>query len=302
MKPRHAALAVLITSIWGVNFVVIKVGLAEFPPLLFSALRFLAAAVPALWFVGKPRVAWKWVVAVGFLLGVAKFGLVFLGMGAGMPAGLSSLVLQSQVIFTVIFAAALLRERPRPVQLAGMTVAAVGIMLIALDYGVGSPISALLLVVLGAVAWGLSNVVTRYAKPPDALSFIVWVSAVAVLPLLGLSLVFEGPAAGLAALTDLRWTGVSALLFIAWISTLFGFGVWGFLLREYDASTVVPFALLVPVAGMFSGWLLLDEAVSPLRIGAAVLVIAGMAATTVRWSKPKPALIVHREVIDARTG
>ncbi|RKT57003.1 O-acetylserine/cysteine efflux transporter [Saccharothrix australiensis] len=282
----------LTTTIWGVNFVVIKVGLAEFPPLLFSALRFLAAAVPALWFVGPPRVAWRWVVAVALALGVAKFGLLFLGMGAGMPAGLSSLVLQSQVFFTVLFAAALLRERPRPVQLAGMAVAAVGIVLIAVDYGVGSPVAALLLVVLAAVAWGLSNVATRYAKPPDPLAFNVWVCAVAVLPLLGLSLVFEGPSAALAALGDVSWSGVGALLFIGWVSTLFGFSAWSFLLKEHDASSVVPFALLVPVAGMFSGWLLLDEAIGPLRLGAAALVIAGMAATTLRRSPARAPVAV----------
>ncbi|MBB5955582.1 O-acetylserine/cysteine efflux transporter [Saccharothrix tamanrassetensis] len=296
MNPRHAALAVLTTTIWGVNFVVIKVGLHEFPPLLFSSLRFLAAAVPALWFVGRPRVPWKWVVAVALALGVAKFGLLFLGMGAGMPAGLSSLVLQSQVFFTVIFAAALLRERPRPVQLVGMAVAALGIVLIAVDYGVTSPLSALVLVILGAVAWGLSNVATRYAKPPDALSFNVWVCAFAVLPLLGLSLVFEGPSAAITSLAGISWTGLGALLFIAWVSTLFGFSVWGFLLREYDAGTVVPFALLVPVAGMFSGWLFLDEAISPLRLGAAALVIAGMAAATLhrpvrRAPEPEPASV-----------
>lgn len=281
MKPSHAALAVLTATIWGVNFVVIKVGLHEFPPLLFSSLRFLAAAVPALWFVGRPRVAWKWVLAVALALGVAKFGLLFLGMSAGMPAGLSSLVLQSQVIFTVVFAAALLKERPRPVQLAGMAVAAAGIVLIAVDYGVGSPLGALVLVVLGALAWGLSNVATRYAKPPDALSFIVWVSAAATLPLLALSVIFEGPSAITSALGNATWSGITALLFVAWVSTLFGFGVWGFLLREHTAATVVPFALLVPVAGMFSGWLFLDEHISPLRLGAAALVIAGMAATTV---------------------
>ncbi|GAA1356433.1 EamA family transporter [Catellatospora bangladeshensis] len=278
----------LITTIWGVNFVVIKVGLDEFPPLLFSSLRFLVAAVPALWFVGPPRVAWKWVVAVAFALGVAKFGLLFLGMGLGMPAGLSSLVLQSQVFFTVVFAAVLLRERPRPVQLAGMAVAAVGIVLIAIDYGVSSPLTALLLVILAAVAWGLSNVATRRARPPDPLSFNVWVCAVAVLPLLGLSLVFEGPSAAVTALGDLSWTGVGALLFIAWISTLFGFSVWSFLLKEHDASTVVPFALLVPVAGMFSGWLFLDEHISPVRLAAAALVITGMAATTIRRTPTRP--------------
>ncbi|MBW4720239.1 EamA family transporter [Saccharothrix obliqua] len=297
MKPRHAALAVLTTTIWGVNFVVIKVGLHEFPPLLFSALRFLAAAVPALWFVGRPRVAWRWVFAVALALGVAKFGLLFLGMERGMPAGLSSLVLQSQVIFTVLFATAVLRERPRPVQLVGMAVAGTGIVLIALDHGVGSPLSALLLVVLAAVAWGVSNVVTRYAKPPDALNFIVWVSAAATLPLLALSVIFEGPPAIFAALGGLSWSGVGALLFVAWISTLFGFGAWGFLLREHDASTVVPFALLVPVAGMFSGWLFLDEPVPLTRLAAAVLVVVGMAATTVHRPAATPGI-----VIDAPTG
>ncbi|MFI9009560.1 EamA family transporter [Actinosynnema sp. NPDC053489] len=285
MKPRHVAIAVLVATIWGVNFVVIKVGLRDFPPLFFSALRFLAAAVPALFFVGRPRVAWRWVVAVALALGVAKFGLLFVGMAAGMPAGLSSLVLQSQVFFTVLFAAVLLRERPRPVQLVGMGVAATGIAVIAFDYGVGSPISAFLLVVLGAAAWGVANVVTRYARPPDPLNFIVWVSAVAVLPLLGLSLSIEGPAADLAALRGLSWTGVGSILFIAWVSTLLGFGLWNLLLRTYEASAVVPFALLVPVAGMLSGWLLLGETVSAVRLGAAGLVIVGMAATTVRWGR-----------------
>ncbi|MFC6092940.1 EamA family transporter [Saccharothrix lopnurensis] len=298
MKPRHVALAVLVVTIWGINFVVIKVGLWNFPPLFFSALRFLVAAVPALLFVGAPKVAWRWVVAVALALGVTKFGLLFLGMAAGMPAGLSSLVLQSQVFFTVLFAAVLLRERPRPAQLVGMTVAAVGIVVIALDYGVGGPLSAFLLVVLGAVAWGLANVATRRAQPPDQLNFIVWVSALAVPPLLGLSLVFEGAAADLAALRALTWTGVGAVLFIAWVSTLLGFGLWNFLLRRYEASAVVPFALLVPVTGMLSGWLLLGETTTAVRLAGAGLVVLGMAAATVRRRAPgTPA-----RVVDAAAG
>ncbi|NUT50558.1 MAG: EamA family transporter [Saccharothrix sp.] len=282
MKPRHVAMAVLVATIWGVNFVVIKVGLRDFPPLLFTALRFLAAAVPALVFVGRPKVAWKWVVAVALTLGVAKFGLLFVGMAAGMPAGLSSLVLQSQVFFTVLFAAVLLRERPRAAQLVGMGVAATGIAVIAVDYGVGSPISAFVLVVIGALAWGLANVATRRAQSPDPFNFVVWVSAVAVLPLTALSLVFEGPAADLAAVRGIDWTGVAAILFIAWVSTLLGFGLWNFLLRTYEAGSVVPFALLVPVAGMLSGWLLLGETVTAVRLAAAALVIVGMAVATVR--------------------
>jgi O-acetylserine/cysteine efflux transporter len=298
VKPRHVAVAVLVATIWGVNFVVIKVGLRDFPPLFFTALRFLAAAVPALWFVGRPKVAWRWVVAVALALGVAKFGLLFVGMAAGMPAGLSSLVLQSQVFFTVLFAAVLLRERPRPVQLLGMGVAAAGIVVIAFDYGLTSPISAFLLVVLGAAAWGVANVATRYARPPDPINFIVWVSAVAVLPLLGLSLLFEGPTADLAALRDLSWTGVGSILFIAWVSTLLGFGLWNLLLRTYEASAVVPFALLVPVAGMLSGWLLLDETLTTTRLAAGALVILGMAATTLKRRTPR-VQVPPTSVIDA---
>lgn len=286
MHPRHAALAVLVALIWGVNFVVIKVGLDDFPPLLFSALRFLAAAVPAVFLVGPPRVAWKWVLAVALALGVAKFGLVFTGMAAGMPAGLSSLVLQTQAGFTLLFAAVLLRERPRRAQLLGMAVAASGVALIAADYGTGGPLGAFLLVIAGAACWGLSNVATRRARPPDALNFIVWVSAVATLPLFALSLLVEGVEADLAALRGIDWGGVGALAFVAWVSTLLGFGLWGLLLRHYDASTVAPFSLLVPVAGMLSAWLFLDEALTPLRCAAAVLVVVGMAGTALRPRRP----------------
>src|SRR3982751_1502443 len=124
MKPRDVGLAVLVTGIWGVNFVVIETGLHHFPPLLFNALRFTLAAFPAVLFAGRPQVPWRWIVAVGLILGVTKFSLLFGGMAAGMPAGLSSLVLQSQAVFTVIFAVLLLRERPGRRRVAGLAVAA----------------------------------------------------------------------------------------------------------------------------------------------------------------------------------
>ena len=152
MSPRHVLLAVLVAAIWGFNFVVLKIGLGEFPPILFSALRFLAAAVPAIFFVGRPSVAWRWVVSVGLVLGVAKFSFLFIGLNAGMPAGLSSLVLQSQVIFTAVFAAVVLRERPKPVQITGIALAVGGIGLIAWDYGLSSPLMGFLLVIAAAFA------------------------------------------------------------------------------------------------------------------------------------------------------
>ncbi|MEU5953931.1 EamA family transporter [Streptomyces sp. NPDC047525] len=280
MRPAHVLLAVLVAAVWGVNFVVIEVGLDHFPPLLFSALRFLVAALPAVFFVGPPKVAWKWIVGVGLVLGVAKFGLLFIGMDAGMPAGMSSLVLQIQAVFTALFAFVALGERPGRVRLLGMLIALAGIGVAAVDEGEAGPLTAFALLIGAAACWGASNVLTRKASPPDALNFMVWVSTVPVLPLLALSLLFEGPSAGRAALASLDWQGAGIIVYVAWITTVFGFGAWGYLLRRHPASTVAPFSLLVPVFGMSAAGLVLDESVSALGWCAAALLVGGVALTS----------------------
>jgi O-acetylserine/cysteine efflux transporter len=299
MRPSHIGLAVLVAAVWGVNFTVIEVGLDHFPPLLFSALRFLVAALPAVFFVGRPKVAWKWIVAVGLVLGVAKFGLLFIGMDAGMPAGLSSLVLQIQAVFTALIAFAALGERPTRVRLLGMAVALCGVGLAAVDEGTGGPLGAFALVIAAAACWGLSNVLTRRASPPDPLNFMVWVSTVPVLPLLGLSLLTEGPSRDLAALRALDWQGAGVVLYVAWITTVFGFGAWGWLLHRHPASTVAPFSLLVPVFGMSSAALFLGESVSPLRWGATALLVGGVALTSLA-SDGKGRAKVHLADVPAR--
>ncbi|MFB9555341.1 EamA family transporter [Streptomyces roseoviridis] len=289
MRPSHVALAALVTALWGVNFVIIDLGLDHFPPLLFSALRFLVAALPAVFFVGRPKVAWKWIVGVGLALGVAKFGLLFTGMSMGAPAGLSSLILQVQAVFTAVFAFLALGERPGRVKLTGMAVALAGIGVAAVDEGASSSLTGFLLVIAAAVAWGVSNVLTRKAAPPDALNFMVWVSTVPVLPLLALSLLVEGPERDLAALRDLDPVGVGVIVFIAWVATVFGFGAWGWLLRRHPASSVAPFSLLVPVFGMSSAALFLGEEISPLRWCAAVLLVGGVALTSLSSTPRKAA-------------
>ncbi|MCX3058507.1 EamA family transporter [Streptomyces beihaiensis] len=280
MRPAHTGLAVLVTALWGVNFVVIDVGLAHVPPLLFCALRFAFAALPAVFLVGRPCVRWRWVVAVGLALGVGKFGLLFIGMNQGMPAGLSSLVLQAQAVFTALIAFAFLGERPGRVRALGMVVAVAGIVVAAVDEGGSGPLAAFALVVVAAAFWGVSNVLTRKAAPGRAFNFMVWSSAVPVLPLLGLSLLFEGPAREGRALAGLDVQGVSAILFVALVATLFGFGTWSHLLRRYDASTVAPYSLLVPVFGMTSSAVLLGEQVSASRWCAGVLLVGGVALTS----------------------
>lgn len=274
MKPRDIALAVAVAAVWGVNFVVIETGLDHFPPLLFSALRFGLAAFPAVLFVGRPQVPWRWVAAVALILGVVKFSLLFAGMAAGMPAGLSSLVLQSQAIFTMLFATLFLRERPRPVQIAGLALAAAGVTLVATRTGAGLP--AFLLVIGAAVAWGLSNVATRKASPPDTLNFMVWVSVLATGPLIVLSLLIDGPSADLDALRGIDTEAILALVYIAGLSTLAGFGVWGHLIRRHGAATVAPFSMLVPFFGIGSAAVILGEPVHAIDIVGGVLVVGGV--------------------------
>ncbi|GIF21227.1 O-acetylserine/cysteine efflux transporter [Actinoplanes tereljensis] len=289
MKPKHIALAVAIMAIWGVNFVAIEKGLDHFPPLLFNALRFTLAAFPALFFVGRPQVPWRWIVAVGLILGVTKFSLLFAGMAAGMPAGLSSLVLQSQAVFTVLFAVLLLRERPRPVQVGGLAVALAGVVVV--GSRTGADLGAFLLVIGAAAAWGLSNIATRKASPPDTLRFMVWASAVACGPLLVLSLLIDGPAADLTALRAIDGEAVLALAYVALISTLAGFAGWGFLLKRYGASTVAPFSMLVPLFGMTSAALFLGEQIHPTDLLGGALVIGGILLGLARTPARRSALV-----------
>ncbi|MGW3019962.1 EamA family transporter [Streptomyces longwoodensis] len=304
MRPAHLLLAVLVAAVWGVNFTVIEIGLGHFPPLLFSALRFLVAALPAVFFVGRPKVAWRWIVAVGLVLGVAKFGLLFVGMDAGMPAGLSSLVLQVQAVFTAVVAAVVLGERPSRTRVLGMAVALAGIVVAAVDEGTAGPLGAFALVVAAAACWGVSNVLTRRAAPPDALNFMVWVSTVPVLPLLGLSLLLEGPGRDYDALRALDWQGAGTVVYVAWVTTVFGFGAWGLLLRRHPASTVAPFSLLVPVFGMTSAALFLGEPVSGLRWCAAALLVGGVALTSLapgRAARVHPVDVVPAEAVATRS-
>jgi O-acetylserine/cysteine efflux transporter len=274
MRPRDIALAVAVMAIWGVNFVAIHTGLEHFPPLLFNALRFTLAAFPAVLLAGRPQVPWRWVIAVGLILGVTKFSLLFAGMAAGMPAGLSSLVLQSQAVFTMVFAVLLLRERPRPVQLAGLALAAAGVGVVATR--MGADLGAFLLIIGAAAAWGLSNIATRKASPPDTLRFIVWASAVAAGPLMLLSLIIDGPSAMADALHAFDLEALAALLYIALISTLVGFAAWGHLLNRYGASTVAPFSMLVPFFGIASAAVFLGERIHAVDVIGGVLVVGGI--------------------------
>ncbi len=285
MRPAHVFLAVLVAALWGFNFVVIRIGITNFPPLLFSAFRFTLAALPLVFFIRKPDVPWRIILGIGMVLGVVKFSLLFIGMDLGLSAGLASLVLQSQAFFTAILVALIFREMPRPMQVLGIAVAFAGIGLIATTVDNSVTPVGLALVVGAGFMWAISNLLMKQAGQVDMLALMVWVCLVPPIPLLALSMIFEGPQAAYVAVSNLTVQGIGAIAYIAFVATIFGFGVWGKLIQIYGASTVAPFSLLVPIFGMGSSALFLGEEFGWVRLGAAMMVIAGLVLTVV--AKPK---------------
>ncbi|KDR44639.1 EamA family transporter [Caballeronia glathei] len=276
MSPKDLLLASVVILAWGVNFVVIKVGLHGVPPMLLGALRFALAAFPAVFFVKRPKVPLRWLLAYGLTISLGQFAFLFYGMYVGMPAGLASLVLQAQAFFTLIFAAMFLGERIRPASLAGLAIAACGLALIGMQGGHAMTFAGFMFTLAAAAMWALGNVVTKRMGPVDLVSLVVWGSLIPPLPFLGLSLVFEGPARIEASLASIPMLSVFAIAYLAFVATLVGYSLWGKLLARYPASQVAPFSLLVPVIGLVSAALLLGEGLTPMQIAGAALVMAGL--------------------------
>lgn len=293
MKASHRLLAVLVTAIWGVNFVVIEVALRDLPPLVLTALRFVAAALPLVLLVPRPTARLRYVLGYGLILGVLKFGAMFTALAAGMSAGLASLVLQAQALMSVLLAAAVLGERPARVQLAGVVVGSVGIGVLAVDSGGHATLVGFLLTLFAAASWAVANLVMRASGETRPLSLLVWSSLVPPLPLLLLAGVVDGPGSVLDALTGLSWRALLAVAYVAYLSTLVGFGIWNRLITRYSVARVAPFSLLVPVFGISAAWLLLDEAVGPTELVAAAIVLAGL-ALVVRRPRANPAPVATR--------
>ncbi|MGN7702892.1 EamA family transporter [Cellulosimicrobium sp. 22601] len=304
MPLRSSLLAVLVAVLWGVNFVVIDLGLGDVPPTLFVALRFLVVLVPAIFLVPRPRARWRDVLLVGTFMSLGQFGLLYTALALGMPAGLASLVLQAQVGLTVLFAAAALREVPTRSQLVGVLVGAAGLVVVGAGRSASTPALAFVVTLAAAASWAVGNVVARRAgrrdqgstsadqgstsagrgvpsRPGlDGLSMTVWSALVVPVPMLGLSLALDGPDVVGHALTHLTLAPVLSTLYTAWLASLVGYGIWNTLLARYPASAVVPFTMLVPPVGMLAAWVVLDEVPNAAELLGGVVLLLGVATTT----------------------
>jgi O-acetylserine/cysteine efflux transporter len=278
MPASHLLLALAVILVWGSNFVVIKLGLAELPPFLFATLRFAVSAFPFLLFIKRPAVPLRKLAAFGVLLGAGQFGLLFYAMRSDISPGLASLVIQMQVFFTIGLSMAMHRERLMPAQALALALAVLGMLVIA-SHVQAAVVTAfgLALILAAAAAWAGANLVAKSVGRVNMLGFMVWSSVFAVPPLLALSVALEGPQLIAASLRSADVVGWSAVAWQAVGNTLFGYGAWNWLLARHPAATVTPMALLVPVVGFASAALWLSESMPLWKLLAASLVMAGLA-------------------------
>jgi O-acetylserine/cysteine efflux transporter len=280
MPLRDRLLAVLVAIIWGVNFPATALALEHFPPLFMVSLRFAILAIPTIFLIPRPKVPLRWLIMVGVGIGILQFTFLYLGMAAGLPSGIASLVLQASAPFTVIIAGIWLHERITRRQAIGIGIAVLGLIAIAVHR---SQVAALLPVVLalcGALGWAIGNVSMRKAAAPNPLHLTLWMSVIPPIPLLIVSLIVEGPdrigTSLVTAFTLEALPSVLGLLYIVLIATIAGYGIWTGLLAKYPSSTVAPFSMLVPVVGIFTSWIAFNQVIDITELAAGAFVVGGV--------------------------
>jgi O-acetylserine/cysteine efflux transporter len=284
LPPLHLLLALVVVAVWGTNFVVIKWGLADFPPLTFAALRFTFAVLPAVFFLKRPKVSWWNLAAYGVLIGVGQFGVLYIAMTNMISPGLASLVVQVQAFFTIGFAMLMAGERVKPFQMVALGLAACGLgWLMAHTNAEVTPLG-LALVVFAALAWAGGNTAARAAGSVNMLSYVVWASIFSAPPLFVLALLFEGWPAISQSIVQADAGAWAAVLWQSVGNTIFGYTCWAWLLARHPAATIAPLSLLVPVFGMGASAVLLGEPLTSWKLTAAALVLGGLALNTL-WPR-----------------
>ncbi len=286
MTRRDMLLAALVAAIWGFNFVVSALILDKLPPFLFTGLRFLLVAIPAVFFIKRPTSGWRAVIGVGIGIGVVQFGLMFWAMHLGITAGLASLLIQLVTIFTVVLAVLVLKETPSRMQVIGVVVGLIGLAVIALGRDASTPFIPILMMVGAALGWASANIIMRKSGETSGLSIAVWSALVSPIPMFIAPYVVDGPAAISAALGAIDWLTVLEFIYSSTVATLASFAVWMNLMSRYPASTVAPWSLVTPPVGMVSGWLVLDEVPGAFEIVGAAVILLGVLLASIGQRRP----------------
>lgn len=276
MPITHVLLAFSVVFIWGINFLFVKLALTEISPLFLCTLRFVISSIPAVFFIKPPRVSFRIVILYGLVMFGLQFAFLFVGLYVGMTAGMASLVMQMQVFFSMFFAAIYLKETPTFWQISGAIIAFSGIGIVAMHLDKNISLLGFMMILASAATWGVGNLITKKAKDINMISLVIWGSFVTSIPMMITSLIIEGPARIVESVSHLTWVGGISVLYIVYISTWVGYGVWNWLIARYPVSTVVPFTLLVPIVGIMSSVMLMGETFELWKLIAGLLVICGL--------------------------
>lgn len=274
MSIPHILLAIMVTMIWGSNFIIMKLLAGQVTPFMFTALRCALISCFAL-FIPKPNIPWKTLITLGVLIGMMKLGFLVTGIHSGLPAGLASITLQTQSLFSVILALVVFKEYPKANNVIGMIVSFAGIALIGFQIAHPASLTGFFWVLAAAIAWGASNLVVRTTKGERMVNVVVWWSLIPPIPMMIFSYLFEGPA-GFSNLLNIQWTAIAAIAISAFISMLLGYTVWGYLMQKNPISIVAPFSLLVPVTAITLSYFIFDETLSVPTFCGIVMVIVGL--------------------------
>ncbi|MBP6346122.1 EamA family transporter [Neisseriaceae bacterium CLB008] len=289
MSFRDTLLALCVVLVWGVNFVVIKLGLEGMPPLLLGGLRFCLVAFPAILFIKPPKIPVRQLLLYGLMISFGQFAFLFCALKFGMPAGLASIILQSQAFFTVLLGAILMKEKVLTNQYVAVVVAIIGMAVLvkgSMQAGevVSVPLMSFVLIMLAALCWACGNIVNKniMQKAPQTpvLSLVVWSGLVPIVPFFISSWLFEGGEAMVAGLVNIHLSNILALMYLAFVATMIGYGLWGYLLSRYPTNKVAPLSLLVPVVGLITAVWAFDERLSLLQIVGALIVMVAMLINT----------------------
>ncbi|WP_323633969.1 O-acetylserine/cysteine exporter [Enterobacter hormaechei] len=282
MTRKDGLLALLVVVVWGLNFVVIKMGLHNMPPLMLAGLRFLLVAFPALLFVARPKIPLKLLLGYGLTISFGQFAFLFCAIKFGMPAGLASLVLQVQAFFTIILGAFDFGERLQGKQLAGISLAVFGVLVLIEGSLNGQHVALLgfMLTLAAGLSWACGNIfnklIMQHESRPGIMSLVVWSALIPIVPFMVASFILDGPQVMLKSLVEIDLTTILSLIYLALVASIIGYGIWGSLLGRYETWRVAPLSLLVPVVGLASAALLLDETLSALQLCGAGLIMAGL--------------------------
>ena len=276
MPLLHLALVLSIIGVWGFNFVIVKVGLEGIPPIFLCFARFFFASIPAVFFIKRPAVPFKMIVLYGMIMFVLQFSVLFLGIYVGVSAALASILLQLQAFFSIVMAVAFLGEKIQRWQIIGGLVSFMGIALVAMNLGVDISLTGLLLVITAAVFWGMGSIISKKMGHINMLSLVIWASLISWPPLLLISFFAEGADQIFYAVSHLSWQRLGSVFYLAYLATIFGFGIWNWLIRHHPVSKIAPFTLLIPFVGTVSSALVLGESLPLWKIFAGLLIVGGL--------------------------